>query len=173
MNLKERVSDYITAMGIPQAAEKFGKKESTVKTWLVGKAFPIYVVEAALEGEGLPAAPEQVTYDPEPSAEYEAFYEAFQRVEERLNNHEARIQNIETFLQAQQQPRQLPVAQPPRVITPQPVAADVSPQFTAVRTLGGDPNNPPVAQPKLPEPMGVGAQMKTLLRPYDYSRRGR
>lgn len=193
MNLKQLALDYIANTGVEAVAADYGVKPMTVSGYFKTQKFPgdfLQFVLDRLQGTSEHETPLKSVPDPEPATmddvapsdvltglveRMEAVYTAFAAVEGRLGNLDARIQNLEGFAQALSRPQPaLPPVPPPQVVTPAPVtAAAISPVFTPIRQLGGDPNVQPAPQPKPPEPAGVGAHMTNLLKPYNYAQRGR
>ena len=176
MNLKQLTLDYVTSLG-DTAAEHFCKAPSTIKTWLKTQNFPIEVVQEAIEHDDMLAkidgAIAPISHDPNQDI-------AFDRLQDHHNALEllnTRVVAIEEYLLAMQAPAPAPRPAPePTVVTGRPAdTSNIRPSFTPVRTVA--PNGvAPTPQPSAPPPTlpdTYGANMATLLVPYDYRSRTR
>lgn len=192
MSLKEQAARYIKKLGVDRAAEKFGKKASTIKRWIATDTYPIEVAEAAMENDMdfvMPeprqeameaisddagfASPTQPIYDGPEKPQLQQF-DPIQLLEEHRSAmvmFAQRLTDIESFLtRVSAPPPPPPAAREPQVVTGMPKdEGNIRPVFNTRANLGG--NVAPVNSPPPTTPDAFGMTMKALLTPYDYSKR--
>lgn len=91
MNLAQDLTALIESLGVEDAATRFGRKPSTVKTWVKTQSYPMDVIQQYLDesmGEMVTSAT--------PVAAVEAFHD--QLLVDEINSLRERVNHVEAYL---------------------------------------------------------------------------